>query len=138
VSPWSSEPGRVSWSFSRRRGLGRHRQRKGYNCQRLRVAWVLQLGTLRSQESTPLVIGDTLYVTSSFGPKHVFAVDAKTGAERWRYAPEAPAGIEQFACCDVNSRGVAYADGKILWGVWMGIWWRSTPRLEKSYGKRRW
>src|SRR5262245_13641974 len=73
------------------------------NVQQLRVAWVLQLGTLRSQESTPLVIGDTLYVTSSFGPKHVFAVDAKTGAERWRYAPEVPAGIEQFACCDVNS-----------------------------------
>jgi glucose dehydrogenase len=79
------------------------------NVHQLRVAWVLQLGTLRSQESTPLVIGDTLYVTSSFGPKYLFAVDAKTGAERWRYAPEIPAGIEQFACCDVNSRGVAYA-----------------------------
>ncbi|HSX77535.1 MAG TPA: PQQ-dependent dehydrogenase, methanol/ethanol family, partial [Candidatus Saccharimonadia bacterium] len=52
------------------------------NVQQLRVTWVLQLGTLRSQESTPLVIGDTLYVTSSFGTKHVFAVDAKTGGER--------------------------------------------------------
>ena len=84
------------------------------NVNRLRVAWVLQLGSLRSQESTPLVIGETLYVTSSFGPKHVFAVDAKTGVQRWRYTPEVPAGVEQFACCDVNNRGVAYANGKVL------------------------
>ena len=86
------------------------------NVQRLRVAWVLQLGTLRSQESTPLVIGDTLYVTSSFGPKHLFAVDAKTGMRRWQYTPEVPSGIEQYACCDVNNRGVAYANGKIFVG----------------------
>ncbi len=33
------------------------------NVKNLKVAWVLQLGSLRSQESTPLVIGDTLYVT---------------------------------------------------------------------------
>src|SRR2546430_6633280 len=31
-----------------------------------------------------LVVGDTLYVTSSFGPKHIFAVDARTGELRWR------------------------------------------------------
>ena len=86
------------------------------NVGRLKVAWALQLGSLRSQESTPLVVGDTLYVTSSHGPKHVFAVDARTGAVRWRYAPEVPAGIDQFACCDVNNRGVAYANGKVFVG----------------------
>src|SRR5204863_7766356 len=71
------------------------------NVTNLRVAWVLQLGSLRSQESTPLVIGDTLFVTSSHGPKNVFAVDAKTGVVKWRYSPEVPAGIDQYACCDV-------------------------------------
>jgi alcohol dehydrogenase (cytochrome c) len=86
------------------------------NVSRLRVAWVLQLGTLRSQESTPLVIGDTLYVTSSHGPKNVFAVDPRTGRVKWRYSPEVPAGIDQYACCDVNNRGVAYANGRIFVG----------------------
>jgi alcohol dehydrogenase (cytochrome c) len=86
------------------------------NVQQLKVAWALQLGSLRSQESTPILIGDTLYVTSSHGPKNVFAVDAKTGTVRWKYSPEVPPGIDQYACCDVNNRGVAYANGKIFFG----------------------
>ena len=84
------------------------------NVQRLKVAWVLQLGTLEAQESTPLVIGDTLYVTSSSGPKHVFAVEAKTGTVRWRYSPEIPAGVQQTTCCGLDNRGVAYAKGKVF------------------------
>jgi len=84
------------------------------NVQRLKVAWVLQLGTLEAQESTPLVIGDTLYVTSSSGPKHVFAVEAKTGTVRWRYSPEIPADVQQTTCCGLDNRGVAYAKGKIF------------------------
>src|SRR3954465_8041360 len=86
------------------------------NVEQLKVAWALQLGSLRSQESTPIVVGDTLYVTSSHGPKNVFAVNAKTGEVRWRYTPEVPPGIDQYACCDVNNRGVAHANGKIFFG----------------------
>jgi len=87
------------------------------NVSKLSVKWALQLGTNRSQESTPIIVGDTMYVTSSFGPKNVFAVDAKTGEVKWRYSPEIPKGVDQFACCDVNSRGVSYADGKIYFGT---------------------
>ena len=63
------------------------------NVKNLKVAWALQLGSLRSQESTPILVGDTLYVTSSHGPKNVFAVNAKTGEVKWRYSPEVPKGI---------------------------------------------
>jgi PQQ-dependent dehydrogenase (methanol/ethanol family) len=104
------------------------------NVGTLKVAWALQLGSLRSQESTPLVVGDTLYVTSSHGPKHVFAVDARTGAVRWKYAPEVPAGIDQFACCDVNNRGVAYASGKVFVGRLDG----HLVALDASSGKEMW
>jgi PQQ-dependent dehydrogenase (methanol/ethanol family) len=104
------------------------------NVGKLKVAWALQLGSLRSQESTPLVVGDTLYVTSSHGPKHVFAVDAKTGNVRWRYAPEVPAGIDQFACCDVNNRGVAYAGGKVFVGRLDG----RLVALDAATGKELW
>ena len=86
------------------------------NVNKLSVKWALQLGTNRSQESTPILVGDTLYVTSSFGPKNVFAVNAKTGEVRWKYSPEMPKGVDQYACCDVNSRGVSYNDGKIFFG----------------------
>ena len=86
------------------------------NVNKLTVKWALQLGTNRSQESTPILVGDTLYVTSSFGPKNVFAVNAKTGEVKWKYSPEMPKAIDQYACCDVNNRGVSYNDGKIFFG----------------------
>jgi alcohol dehydrogenase (cytochrome c) len=104
------------------------------NVERLKVAWALQLGSLRSQESTPILVGDTLYVTSSHGPKNVFAVNAKTGEARWRYSPEVPAGIDQYACCDVNSRGVAYANGKIFFGRLDG----HLVALDAKTGKELW
>jgi PQQ-dependent dehydrogenase (methanol/ethanol family) len=104
------------------------------NVGKLKVAWALQLGSLRSQESTPVVIGDTLFVTSSHGPKNVFAVDARTGAVRWRYSPEVPPGIDQFACCDVNNRGVAYANGKVFVGRLDG----HLVALDAKSGKELW
>jgi len=104
------------------------------NVSRLQVAWALQLGTVRSQESTPLVIGDTLFVTSSYGPKNVFAVDAKTGVVKWRYSPEVPKDIEQYACCDVVNRGAAYANGK----VFVGRLDAHIVALDAKTGKEAW
>jgi len=104
------------------------------NVGRLKVAWALQLGSLRSQESTPILVGDLLYVTSSHGPKNVFAVDARTGEVRWRYSPEVPAGVDQYACCDVNNRGVAHANGKIFVGRLDG----HLVALDARTGKELW
>ena len=104
------------------------------NVGRLKVAWALQLGSLRSQESTPILVGDLLYVTSSHGPKNVFAADARTGEVKWRYSPEVPAGIEQYACCDVNNRGVAHANGKIFVGRLDG----HLVALDAKTGKELW
>ena len=104
------------------------------NVSKLKVEWALQLGTTRSQESTPILVGDTLYVTSSFGPKNVFAVNAKTGELRWQYSPDVPKGIDQFACCDVNNRGVAYNDGK----VFVGRLDAHVVALDAKTGKELW
>jgi len=104
------------------------------NVNQLKVAWALQLGSLRSQESTPILVGDTLYLTSSFGPKNVFAVNAKTGEIKWRYSPEVPKGIDQYACCDVNNRGVAYNDGKIF----VGRLDAHVAALDAKTGKELW
>ena len=104
------------------------------NVGKLNVEWALQLGTLRSQESTPILVGDTLYVTSSFGPKNTFAVNAKTGEVKWTYQPEIPKGIDQYACCDVNNRGVAYNDGKIF----LGRLDANIVALDAKTGKELW
>ena len=104
------------------------------NVSKLNVKWALQLGSNRSQESSPILVGDTLYVTSSFGPKNVFAVNAKTGEVRWKWSPEMPKGVEQYACCDVNSRGVAYNDGKIF----VGRLDAKVTALDAKTGKEMW
>jgi PQQ-dependent dehydrogenase (methanol/ethanol family) len=86
------------------------------NVKNLRVAWMHSLGALESQESTPLVVGDTMYVTSSTGPKHVFALDAKTGKTKWHHEPELPSDFFATVCCGLDNRGVSYANGKIFFG----------------------
>ena len=104
------------------------------NVSKLKVQWALQLGTNRSQESTPILVGDTLYVTSSFGPKTTFAVNAKTGEVKWTYQPEIPKNVDQFACCDVVNRGVAHADGKIF----VGRLDAHVVALDAKTGKELW
>src|SRR5271157_5654529 len=104
------------------------------NVSHLTFAYSFQLGSLRSNESTPLVIGDTMYVSTSWGPKYVYALDAATGAEKWTYEPDIPDDVLQYACCDVNNRGVAYADGKIFVGRLDG----KLVALDAQTGKEVW
>src|SRR6266571_2961384 len=123
---YGGDPGNTHWSELK--------QISTANVQKLKAAWVLQLGTLRAQESTPLVVGDTLYVTSSFGPKHVFAVDGRTGELRWRHDAEIAADVDPYGCCDVNSRGLAYANGKLFVGLLDG----RLRALDARTGKDLW
>jgi PQQ-dependent dehydrogenase (methanol/ethanol family) len=104
------------------------------NVKNLKVVYSLQLGSLRSNESTPIVVGDTLYVSSSWGPKTVFALDATTGAIKWRYEPELPGDLLQYSCCDVVSRGVSYGDGKIYVGQLNG----HLVALDAKTGAVKW
>lgn len=82
------------------------------NVARLRVAWRFSTGeagpayaTSRrtSFEATPLVVGGVMYVSTPLG--RVFALDAATGRERWRFNPGVPRAAH-FG--DFTSRGVAY------------------------------
>src|SRR5271167_4852207 len=104
------------------------------NVSHLMLVYSFQLGSLRSNEATPLVIGDTMYVSTSWGPKYVYALDAATGARKWTYEPDMPDDTLQFACCDVNSRGVTYADGKIFVGRLDG----KLVALDVQTGKELW
>ncbi len=104
------------------------------NVKNLKLAWTLQLGSLRSNESTPLVVDGTLYVTTSWGPKYVWAVDAATGTMRWKYEPELPDDLIQYTCCDVVNRGASYADGKVFVGRLDG----HLVSIDAKTGKEVW
>jgi glucose dehydrogenase len=71
-------------------------------------------GTLESQEATPIVVGDTMYISTSTGPKYVFALNAKDGTVKWKYEPELPQDVFATVCCGLDSRGAAYANGKVF------------------------
>jgi PQQ-dependent dehydrogenase (methanol/ethanol family) len=104
------------------------------NASQLKLAWAFSLGSLRSNEATPLVVGDTLYVSSSWGPKYVYALDARTGTQKWNYQPDIPDDVLQYACCDVDSRGIAYADGKLFVGLLNG----KLAAVDAHTGKELW
>lgn len=84
------------------------------NVGKLRVAWLRSLGTLESQQSTPVVVGDTMYVSTSSGPRYVFALNAKDGSIKWKYEPELPRDYMSTVCCGLDNRGVAYANGRVF------------------------
>lgn len=104
------------------------------NASKLSLVYSFSLASLRSNESSPIVIGNTLYVSTSWGPKYVYALDAATGARKWTYEPEIPDDVLQYACCDVNNRGVTFADGKIFVGRLDG----KLTALDAATGKALW
>ena len=84
------------------------------NVSRLTPGWTYDLGPGGGpQEATPLVSNGTIYGITNWSV--VFAVDARTGKERWRWDPE----VNQDAvfpriCCGVVNRGMAIYQGMII------------------------
>src|SRR6201746_337976 len=72
------------------------------NVKNLRVAWIFQTDVKESLETSPIVFDGVMYVTTSFS--HVYALDAKTGAEIWHYKHRM--GPVTTYCCGPNNRGV--------------------------------
>ncbi|MFN7056838.1 PQQ-dependent dehydrogenase, methanol/ethanol family [Hyphomonas sp.] len=102
------------------------------NVGELGVAWTYDLATNRGVESTPIVVDGVMYVTSAWSV--VYALDAKTGAEKWVYDPDVDRAVGVKACCDVVNRGVAVYDGKIFVGVIDG----RLEALDAQTGKVVW
>jgi quinohemoprotein ethanol dehydrogenase len=83
------------------------------NVGRLGLAWTYTLGAGGgNQETTPLVWNNTLYSITNWSV--VFALDARTGKELWRWDPEVnQAAVRPKMCCGTVNRGIALYDGKI-------------------------
>ena len=88
------------------------------NVRRLAPAWVFQCGVSGQQagastyamEACPVVVDGVMFVTSWDG--WVWALDAKTGQELWRYKHAVP--YDTSLCCGNVNRGVAVAEGKVF------------------------
>jgi len=82
------------------------------NVSRLGFAWAYDLGTARGQEATPLVIDGIMYTSGTWG--YVYAIDAATGKEIWKFDPQADPRAARNPCCDLVNRGVAVWKGKVF------------------------
>lgn len=88
------------------------------NVDRLEPAWTFQFGQIGLQaapatyafEAAPIVVDGVMFVSGWDG--YVWALDAKTGQELWRYKHAIPLDVP--ACCGNVNRGVAVADGKVF------------------------
>lgn len=85
-----------------------------FNVQDLQVKWTMQLGVTDSLEAPPLVIGDTMYILTP-KPNTVYSLDlAREGYINWSYRVDQPELARATACCGAQSRGISYADGKLI------------------------
>src|SRR5450631_2008950 len=83
------------------------------NVKKLHVAWIFQTDVKESLETSPIIVDGVMYVTTSFS--HVYALDAKTGAEIWHFKPKL--GAVTTFCCGPNNRGVAVYEDKVYVGT---------------------
>jgi alcohol dehydrogenase (cytochrome c) len=86
-----------------------NRQINRANVGNLRPAWIFQTDMMESMETTPIVVNGVMYVTTSFD--HVYALDARTGQEKWEFKPQL--GPITTYCCGPNNRGVAVYENMV-------------------------
>lgn len=100
------------------------------NVSKLVPKWVFQTGVVHSFENTPIVVDGVMYITTPFN--HVFAIDARTGKQLWKYEHKEPP--TRIFCCGPNNRGVAVAYGK----VYMATLDARLLALDQKTGKVVW
>ncbi len=84
------------------------------NVRDLGLSWAYEVGPGGGgQEATPLVSGGVIYGITNWSV--VFAVDARTGKEKWRWDPWVnQAATRPAICCGVVNRGLALYKGLIF------------------------
>ena len=96
------------------------------NVATLKKAWKFKLDDDSPIETSPVVWNGTMYVTSAHD--HVYAVDAKTGTLKWKFA------YHPHVIAFAANRGVALVDGHVFLGTLDG----HIISLDATTGKKVW
>ena len=102
------------------------------NVNRLVPRMVFQTGVGRpgSFETTPIVVGDLMYVTTAYNEATI-AYDLNSRKQVWRYEHKLGTTI---TCCGPNNRGVAVSDGLVFEGTLDA----RLIALDSKTGKVKW
>jgi PQQ-dependent dehydrogenase (methanol/ethanol family) len=88
------------------------------NAGKLGLAWFVDFGSHLGIEATPLVVDGVMYTTGVWNV--LYALDAKTGKELWRYDPQPNRAWLRYMCCGPANRGPAVWKGKVFIGTMDG------------------
>lgn len=101
------------------------------NVSKLGVAWAFQTGDYEGGfQATPIVVDGIMYVSTS--RNHIFALDAATGKEIWKYTYQLPKGFTVFY--GTFNRGVAVGHGR----VYIGTLDNYVVAVDQKTGKELW
>jgi PQQ-dependent dehydrogenase (methanol/ethanol family) len=102
------------------------------NVKKLVPVWAFQTGKPeQGLEATPLMADGVMYLSASWN--RVFALDAASGKELWRYVHDLPKDITEVFFQPYN-RGVALGHGKVFMGTVDG----RLVALDMATGKKLW
>ena len=96
------------------------------NVATLKKAWKFKLDDDSPIETSPVVWNGTMYLTSAHD--HVYAVDAKSGALKWKFA------YHPHVIAFAANRGIALVDGHVFLGTLDG----HIISLDATTGKKTW
>jgi len=82
------------------------------NVDKLGFVWQFKTGTYRGMDATPLFVDGVLYFPGIWGS--VYALDAATGNENWRFTPKNDGQFAKWAASDVVTRGIAVLNGRVF------------------------
>jgi alcohol dehydrogenase (cytochrome c) len=95
----------ANWRFS---PLG---QITPQNVAQLRPVFAFSTSSLDGLEATPLVHEGRIYFSADHAK--VFALDARTGKQRWSFVPKEPEGLGTVLCCGPVNRGLAIRENLV-------------------------
>jgi len=112
------------------------------NVRSLAPAWVFQVGAqgllaapaTYALEAAPIVVDGVMYLSGWDG--YVWALDAATGRELWRYQHAVP--LDLPLCCGNVNRGVAVAEVKVFYSSPDGILFALDARTGDPVWRKQW
>ena len=86
------------------------------NISQLGLAWYADMSERGQWQTTPIVVDGRIYITTPWSK--LYAFDAVSGKQLWKYDPQVPRALAATSlCCNNSNRGATFWKGKIIWGT---------------------
>src|SRR5262249_6182469 len=107
------------------------------NVDRLGFAWEYTARSTRGRvqhgmQATAIMVDGVMYVSGPW--RVVYALDAATGRELWRFDPKVDGSYARNGCCGIVSRGVQVWRGKVYIATFDGY----LVALDAGTGRELW